>query len=328
MEKGDQPEMTVSEKDPSITIIETVEDLDLYSSVKLKEHFNSLREAGWSKFIVDLAKTRYLDSSGLGALIHIHSCTKKDKDAIIRFANISPSIFQVIKLTHLEGMFHITPDVETAVSQIKEIAPESEVLPSYSITDIVAQVTDIMTPEKTATTTDSKKGPEIRQIEIDDEHELFDKSGLEYKRFFLSPDKIRRASSFLACTMPIYFGEINQLEQQSHELLKNAVKHGNKGKMWKPIKVWYSTCTNYAHIIIEDTGKGFREIEEWNEFYRQRMLCCHHRDYKRLLHFLSFRTEISDKTDTGTAFFSAIEYWNKGIVFNEKRNAVAVKRMF
>jgi hypothetical protein len=98
--------------------------------------------------------------------------------------------------------------------------------------------------------------------------------------------------------------------------------------MWKPVKVWYSTCSNYAHLIIEDTGKGFQKIEEWNEYYRQRMLCYHHRDYKRLLHFLSFKTNGSDKYDNGSALFSAIEYWNKGVVFNEQRNAVAVKRMF
>lgn len=327
MEQDEQPAMTICDQDPSITIIETVEDLDLYSSVKLKEYFNSLREAGWSRFIVDLSKTKYLDSSGLGALIHMYSSIKKDENAIIRFANISPSIFRVIKLTHLENMFQITPDVDTAVAEIKEIAPESKALPSYSITDIVAQVTDIMAPEKKKTERENK-GPVIQHIEIDDDHDLFNKAGLEYKRFFLSADKIRRASTFLACTMPIFFDEINRLEYQAYELLKNAVKHGNKGKMWKPVKVWYSTCTNYAHLIIEDTGKGFQKIEEWNEFYRQRMLCCHHRDYKRLLHFLAFKTGASDKHDNGTALFSAIEYWNKGIVFNEQRNVIAVKRMF
>ena len=85
MEKDEQPAMTICDTDPSITIIETVEDLDLYSSVKLKEHFNNLREAGSSKFIVNLIKTKYLDSSGLGALIHMFSSTKKDENAIILF---------------------------------------------------------------------------------------------------------------------------------------------------------------------------------------------------------------------------------------------------
>jgi serine/threonine-protein kinase RsbW len=345
MKPINQPVMKICEKDPSITIIETVEDLDLYSAVKLKEYFSNLCSSGWYRFIIDLSHTKYLDSSGLGALIHMYTSTKKDDNVVIQFANISPTISKVIKLTRLEGMFHISNDVDTAIKNIHKLQPGNRLMPPHSqATTTVPEVRDIKIipseKEKEQKKDDERKKEreervhvkEIHnkeQLTINEHHTLFNREGLKYMYIqLLNLEKIRKASAAIVLEARGEIKETNMLEHQIYEILYNAYKHGNKGKMWKSIKVWYYICSTYAHIIVQDEGKGFKKLEEWNDFYRQRMNYFKNRDFTKLKKYLSFKTEKSSSSDKGIALFSAIEYWNGGIVFNNKRNTVAVKRIF
>jgi hypothetical protein len=79
---------------------------------------------------------------------------------------------------------------------------------------------------------------------------------------------------------------------------------------------------------VEDEGEGFKELEKWNEFNRQRLECLHAQNFEKLGDFVSFRTERSDDYDGGNALFAALEYWNGGFVYNDKRNGVAMKKSF
>ena len=94
------------------------------------------------------------------------------------------------------------------------------------------------------------------------------------------------------------------------------------------VKIWFSFSNTHAHLIVEDEGPGFQEIEAWNDFYRKKIECYRNQDFEEMMKYLAFRTDGSDDTDGGNALFAAIEYWNEGVVFNESRNAVAVRRRF
>jgi hypothetical protein len=139
---------------------------------------------------------------------------------------------------------------------------------------------------------------------------------------------IRRLANLISRKAPPEIRDINMLEQQISELIKNAVKHGNKNDKDKAVRIWFSFSAAHAHLIVEDEGEGFAEIERWNEFYRNKIECYQNQDYERMMNYLAFRTETSDDTDGGNALFAAVEYWNEGVVFNEARNAVAVCRRF
>jgi hypothetical protein len=139
---------------------------------------------------------------------------------------------------------------------------------------------------------------------------------------------VRRLSNLIAQQAPQEIREINMLEQQISELIKNAVRHGNKNDPNKSVYIWFSFDAWRARLIVEDEGEGFQNIEEWNEFYRKRTECYQRGDYEEMLNYLQFRTAESSEDDGGNALFAAIEYWNDGIVFNDARNAVAVQRSF
>jgi hypothetical protein len=122
--------------------------------------------------------------------------------------------------------------------------------------------------------------------------------------------------------------EINLLEQQISEIIKNAVKHGNKCDPEKKVRVWFSFSPEHAHLIVEDEGEGFQDLERWNDFNRKRQSALEGNDFEALSDFVSFRGEKADDNDGGNALFAALEYWNGGFVFNSRRNCVSMLKNF
>ncbi|RKX94519.1 MAG: ATP-binding protein [Spirochaetes bacterium] len=167
-----------------------------------------------------------------------------------------------------------------------------------------------------------------KKILQDDNHILFSKDNMFTKDFPSDFRRIRYFTLMIVQKAPPEIKEINLLEQQISEVIKNAVKHGNKSDPEKTIKVWYSFSTEEARIIVEDEGDGFQNIDEWNSFNVSRQDCLSKEDYIKLADYVSFRTEKSDDNDGGNAMFAAVEYWNEGVVFSSNGNTVAVGKKF
>ena len=169
---------------------------------------------------------------------------------------------------------------------------------------------------------------EVNELRVDENSILFDKTNLFYKKFPSDQRQIRYFALVIVQKAPPEIQEINLLEQQISELLKNAVKHGNHNDPAKSIHVWFYFSQDEARLIVEDEGDGFKDMEKWNEFNRQRLKLLTDRDFDALDQFVSFRTDRSDEHDGGNALFAAMEYWDEGMVYNTKRNAVAVGKKF
>jgi serine/threonine-protein kinase RsbW len=173
-----------------------------------------------------------------------------------------------------------------------------------------------------------EKMPEIKQILVDEDSPLFDRKGMFHKKFASDFRQIRYYTLLIVQKAPPEIKEINLLEQQISELIKNAVKHGNKKDKRKSVEVWYSFDRTSARLIVQDEGRGFRKLEAWNEFNRRRTECFLRQDFEAMADFVSFITPESDENDSGNALFAAVEYWNGGVIFNRRRNAVAVAKYF
>ncbi len=173
-----------------------------------------------------------------------------------------------------------------------------------------------------------RKEEEIRRLVVDGRHPSFETSGMFYKEFPSDFRQIRYFTLLIVQKAPPEIKEINLLEQQISEIIKNAVKHGNGNDPRKKVKAWYSFSGTHAHLIVEDEGPGFRNIEEWNDFNEKRLRCFYDQDFEELGNYVSFRTEKSDEYDGGNALFAALEYWDQGVIFSEKRNRVSVRKTF
>lgn len=169
---------------------------------------------------------------------------------------------------------------------------------------------------------------EFKELRSDSNDPLFDKTNMLYKAFPSNFRQIRYFTLLIVQSAPLEIKEINLLEQQISEVIKNAVKHGNNCNLSKQVHVWYSFSPSHAHIIVEDEGEGFKDIEKWNEFNRKRIDCLRNSDFESLANFVSFRTKKSDSEDGGNSLFAALEYWDGGFVYNDKRNAVAMLKRF
>jgi serine/threonine-protein kinase RsbW len=165
-------------------------------------------------------------------------------------------------------------------------------------------------------------------ILVDGSHPLFNKEGMFFKEFASDIRQVRFYSMLVVQKAPPEIREINLLEQQVSELIKNGVRHGNKRDPGKKIRIWASFSRNHAHIIVEDEGEGFKELDQWNEFNRKRNECFRQNDYGELENYFAYRTSESDDNDGGNALFAALEYWDGGVVFNDTKNGVAVHRHF
>ncbi len=168
----------------------------------------------------------------------------------------------------------------------------------------------------------------IKELKADGNNPLFDKTNMLYKEFPSDFRQIRYFTLLIVQSAPLELKEINLLEQQISEIIKNAVKHGNSCDLNKKVRVWYTFSSTHAHLIVEDEGPGFKDLEKWNEFNRKRLECLYQQDFEHLGSYVSFRTTKSDDQDGGNALFAALEYWNGGFVYNDKKNGVAMLKKY
>ncbi len=302
-------ELRVKDIGSGIQMIEAEGEMDLYNSHKLKDIMNDLWNKNVQSIILDLEKLTYLDSSGVGVLIYVYTTIQKRKFDLW-ITNVSGSVKKVIELTKLNNFLPIAESNEAALEALRRHAgPGTE-------------------QESSVSKDQTKREDGIPQILVDSASPLFRKNNMYHKELSIDYSKIRYLSNIIAQKAPPEIREFNLLEQQICEIIKNAVKHGNRMDPAKKIKIWFSFSKNHAHLIVEDEGVGFQKLEEWNRFYRKKVECFRNHNFDEITKYLSFRTENSDDSDGGNALFAAVEYWNEGVVFNEKRNAVAVKKYF
>jgi len=169
---------------------------------------------------------------------------------------------------------------------------------------------------------------ETKQILVDNNHALMSKDEMFYKEFPSDYRQIRYFTLLIVQKAPPEIKEINLLEQQISEIIKNAVKHGNKKDASKLIKVWYFFSQEEARLIVEDEGSGFQKIKDWNSFNIERQKCLVEDDFEKLADYVAYHTDESDENDGGNAMFAAVEYWDEGVVFTEKANCIALGKTF
>jgi anti-anti-sigma factor len=87
------------------------ERIDAHNSAELKETISQMLERGENSIVVQLKQVRFIDSSGLGALLfgHKQAAAKSGQFAL---TNIQPQVLSMFELTRLTRVFEIYPDIE------------------------------------------------------------------------------------------------------------------------------------------------------------------------------------------------------------------------
>ena len=104
----------VNEKDGDKVVITTPERFTVEFATEFKELLNSMVKKEKYKFIVDLSATKYMDSSGLGAIVSRIAATRANQGDI-RLANPSKFVEELLDLTQLIRILKIYKDIDSAI---------------------------------------------------------------------------------------------------------------------------------------------------------------------------------------------------------------------
>ena len=104
----------------TIYIIDISGEMDLYEAFRLKNVVNKMIERRIRHYIINMQAVQYIDSSGVGALLYVHSELKKRK-LNLRITNVHGTAKTVIELTKLINYFPIKPDLSDAIKELRSL---------------------------------------------------------------------------------------------------------------------------------------------------------------------------------------------------------------
>ncbi|MCZ8341682.1 MAG: STAS domain-containing protein [Leptospira sp.] len=102
---------------PGSILFELSGEINLYNSQAIKENLENLISKGILYFFLNFEQVSYIDSSGLGVCLGIHSRISKNK-GFIRLVSPSEKVRYVLELTKLKSLLQIFPTLESASQNI------------------------------------------------------------------------------------------------------------------------------------------------------------------------------------------------------------------
>ena len=114
-------EITIETVD-GVTVIRLNGSLDARSVTGLRDRISALIADGATRFVVDAAQLRFVDSSGLGALLYLRRFARQGKGDV-RIASPGRELLVLLDISGLRTIFEVDPDVAAALSRFADVAP-------------------------------------------------------------------------------------------------------------------------------------------------------------------------------------------------------------
>ncbi len=111
------------DKTEQYSILKLLEEkLDSPLSPALKSEFVTLNAEGIKNIIIDLSEVKYVDSSGLSALL-VGNRIYNEAGGIFILASLNDHVLKLIKISQLNNVLNLLPTVEEAIDAVflKEI---------------------------------------------------------------------------------------------------------------------------------------------------------------------------------------------------------------
>ena len=97
-------------------------EVDVYSAPALHDGLSALLDSGAKAVVVDLTEVGFLDSTGLGVLVAART-SALDRGGALPIACERARILKLFKITGLDTVFDIHPNVDAAVQSLSHQAP-------------------------------------------------------------------------------------------------------------------------------------------------------------------------------------------------------------
>ena len=110
-------EYSIKKEEKYIVIGLSEDKLDAVIAPELKSEFIKLDQEGYKNMILDLKETKYIDSSGLSAILVANRLCSSNKGTFV-ISNISDHIMKLVTISQLNSVLNITKTNEEAVDLI------------------------------------------------------------------------------------------------------------------------------------------------------------------------------------------------------------------
>ena len=102
-----------------LKIIKFVGDLDATNVESILEQVTSLMNQGFIHIIADFEKLRYVNSTGLGILLHF-SRTAKERNGSFKLANVNENVYEIIEIIGATSLLDIYDNTNEALASLKD----------------------------------------------------------------------------------------------------------------------------------------------------------------------------------------------------------------
>jgi anti-sigma B factor antagonist len=102
---------------PDHIVVDMDGDLDLYSAYEVRDQIEKLINEGNIRFLFNMEKVDYIDSTGVGVFVRILLLLKQ-KQGVIRLFKVNEAPLKVFKLTMLVQMLGVCDSEEEAVQAL------------------------------------------------------------------------------------------------------------------------------------------------------------------------------------------------------------------
>lgn len=99
-------------------ILKFIGDLDSTTTQKMSDTISKLREDGVQHIIADFSRLRYINSTGLGALLFINK-TLKQHDGSLKIIAMSENVFEIVEIIGANTILEIYTTLEEALNALK-----------------------------------------------------------------------------------------------------------------------------------------------------------------------------------------------------------------
>ena len=106
--------LQIDDKGSAVLMLVQEERLDAHNSGELKTQMLKLFEDGKSNLVVDLSDVRFVDSSGLGALVSGFK-NASSRNGSLKLSGLQMQVKSMFELTRLHRVFEIYNDAEEAL---------------------------------------------------------------------------------------------------------------------------------------------------------------------------------------------------------------------
>ena len=107
-------QLKINEKEETVIITVEEERMDAHNSSNLTERMLQLFDEGKCQLVIDLTAVRFIDSSGLGALVSGFK-NASARDGSLKLCCLQPQVRSMFELTRLHRVFEIFTTLEEAL---------------------------------------------------------------------------------------------------------------------------------------------------------------------------------------------------------------------